>query len=406
MRRTIQRFRAELLHDLVPAHRAAPRVQVRDSNQGGATCYGSKGAERGKVTEVQAPLGAGAHGRTIRHHEALHARYSSPMSKRSKYSPIAFNAVEDMRVHALWWPRGMSRRANRDCLAVALRDARQARGAELENFDAFNITLLILGRSIAIVDKLGDSSQREYVNSVAAQLYGPIISSELWEIMRNCGARGAVKRFHALLREKAPPRPGTSKGAGSKGPASSAPMRVVRLPLVAACDPSPVVALARTGSHINASRLARAVITGSSAGLFRRRVTKSPQGTVLIDASCSMGLTNDRLRALCCAFPAATVAFYSGQGQMGDGAYGTLVIFAENGRRAEVIPDSVLHGSNSVDLWALTWLLSQPRPRRFVTDGGFCGGPDGQDMETSKLLACALSAGSVELVASLHDLNV
>jgi hypothetical protein len=329
------------------------------------------------------------------------------MSKRSKYSPIAFNAVEDMRVHALWWPRGMSRRANRDAIAVALRDARQATGAELENVDAFNITLLILGRSLAIVDKLGDGSQREYVRSVAAQLYGPLISAELRDIMYDCGAKGAVKRFHALLREKAPPRPPHArKGAGSKGAASSAPMRVVRLPLVAACDPAPVVALARTGSHINAARLARAVITGSSAGLFRRRVTKSPQGTVLIDASGSMGLTNDRLRALCCAFPAATVAFYSGQGQMGDGAYGTLVIFAENGRRAEVIPDSVLHGSNSVDQWALTWLLSQPGPRRFVTDGGFCGGPDGQDLETSKLLACALNAGSVELVASLDDLNV
>ena len=159
--------------------------------------------------------------------------------------------------------------------------------------------------------------------------------------------------------------PGTAKGKGngSTGDQTSNPMRIVRLPMPEACNSAVRrISLARSGCRLNRARIVRAVAIGSTFGLFvRQRYLRG--GSYLFDASGSMGLTDDRLNALCQSVPAATVAYYSGWGSRSaaDGAYGELVVYAENGRRAAEC--SNVHGGNEVDLFAIQWLLKQPAPR-------------------------------------------
>ena len=81
----------------------------------------------------------------------------------------------------------------------------------------------------------------------------------------------------------------------------------------------------------------------------------------------------------------------------------TLVVYAENGQRADHCDH--MHGGNSVDLFAIQWLLRQPAPRVYVGDGEFCGGPDGQDSAAAALLAGAVANGKVKWIQSITELG-
>ena len=114
-----------------------------------------------------------------------------------------------------------------------------------------------------------------------------------------------------------------------------------------------------------------------------------------------MGLTTERLAALCRAAPAATVAYYSGNGDghHGAGVYGELVVFAQNGRRASYAANQ--HGGNEVDRYAIEWLLRQRGPRSIITDRQFCGGPEGQEAAAQVLLDQAIRSGAIQHVEKL-----
>ena len=76
-----------------------------------------------------------------------------------------------------------------------------------------------------------------------------------------------------------------------------------------------------------------------------------------------------------------------------DGSYGTLVIYSQGGQRAREIAHH--YGGNEVDLYAIQWLLQQSGPRTLVSDGGFAGGPEGQDIAAAKLVAMAVANGDI-----------
>ena len=188
--------------------------------------------------------------------------------------------------------------------------------------------------------------------------------------------------------------PGTGKARGADGKATAEPMAIVRLPMVEPCNAQvKKTAIARSGARLNRGRLARAIVNGSTAGLFIRQ-RYLPGGTYLFDASGSMNISEERLNEICRNVPAATVAYYSGSNCENDGHYGHLVIYSEGGRRANEV--RYRHGGNSVDLYAIEWLLQQPGPRIFVSDGGFTGGPEGQDIAAAKVLAAAVAAGQLD----------
>lgn len=102
----------------------------------------------------------------------------------------------------------------------------------------------------------------------------------------------------------------------------------------------------------------------------RRRKRVCYQGTVLIDHSGSMSLSDDELTELLARWPAVTIATYCGSGS----GHGKLRIIAKNGKRATGgwlnRPGA---GANEIDGPALDWLKKQKQPRIWITDGGVSG---------------------------------
>lgn len=95
-------------------------------------------------------------------------------------------------------------------------------------------------------------------------------------------------------------------------------------------------------------------------------------GTVLIDASGSMGVTPEDVYKLVLDAPAVTVAYYSG-----DYGGGDLVIVAKDGKLADKEAfEKWHHGGNIVDGPALMWLSAQKGPRIWVSDGQVTGVSD------------------------------
>ena len=97
-------------------------------------------------------------------------------------------------------------------------------------------------------------------------------------------------------------------------------------------------------------------------------------GTVLIDASGSMGWSPKALVQCLQAAPAATIALYSGSGDKG-----VLRVVAKDGRMIApelVVPPS--GGGNIVDGPALQWLTTQAEPRIWISDGAVTGVDDVQ----------------------------
>lgn len=377
----------------IRSDRATDSLKVYHQSIGGLTTYAKK-----RVASVSAPMVGGAQARTIRIHELLHANHS-PTTQPRKFHPLANNAIEDARVHTVYWPESLPQRAHRDCLTTAYRDARKLPAlAGMIDADTWNVSLLVALRSMAIADRLHSTGRRsDRIANRLAKSFPPNIVQELDDVLQACkskrGRTKALKAFSALMRSDEE-KQGAKKGEGSTGAMSVNPMQIVKLPMVEPCDATTKrTSTARSGARINRSRLASAIATGSTAGLFIRQ-RYLPGGTYLFDASGSMQISEERLNELCRKVPAATVAYYSGtEYQRADGSYGDLVIYSQGGQRAREVANR--YGGNSVDLFALQWLLKQPGPRTFICDGGFCGGPDGQDVAAAKLLSMAVANGDI-----------
>jgi hypothetical protein len=102
------------------------------------------------------------------------------------------------------------------------------------------------------------------------------------------------------------------------------------------------------------------------------RVKKNIRGgTVLIDASGSMSLSEDDIMSIIEALPAGLVAMYSGTSDKRrvnarGGGDGELCILAKNQRMVSKLPASLVE--NIVDYPALVWLSKMPKPRIWVSD--------------------------------------
>lgn len=168
------------------------------------------------------------------------------------------------------------------------------------------------------------------------------------------------------------------------------------------------------GAYIQARKLASLVGPVPTGRVFSRKLQGNYGGTILLDASGSMGINSQRLAALAESLPMGTVAYYSAPhdsdvatdyetGKRGL-VTGNLCIYSHN-MRAYVYPGSgplPYHESgNLVDLHALDWLLKQPGPRFIMTDGGFTGNGSGA---ARALLQQALDRRLVTQFAKVADL--
>jgi hypothetical protein len=146
-------------------------------------------------------------------------------------------------------------------------------------------------------------------------------------------------------------------------------MTIIELPKTEHCEGSAIgMRRATMGSRMYRPALRRPLLPQR---LFLRRTPTEPGGTILIDASGSMG-SFDVISQWAEKAPFGTIAYYAGNGHTG-----RLWVYARDGRRAAKVaePD---HRGNTVDGPALTWLMMQPAPRIFVTDRGFCDATDSE----------------------------
>jgi hypothetical protein len=105
--------------------------------------------------------------------------------------------------------------------------------------------------------------------------------------------------------------------------------------------------------------------------VFKRRAKKRKGGgTVLLDVSSTMELTDGDVMRIVEGSPDATkVATYCGNSVDGE-----LRIVVDKGKRASPEDVAFRYGiGNNVDVHALDWLSCQPEPRVWFTDGGVTG---------------------------------
>lgn len=394
--------------------------------------------EKGKVELLIVPPQDNARSRTIRIHEVLHANNSSgsrKTAKKYKISEFTCQAVEDAYVHLRYWPSSLGEDAGRDAQSVALRDMlnikrsiKKSGEPLLSTPSLFNGLLYTALRSLAI-GSFNGSYYPETGGSVPITTKGSVpITKILHDAVDNkkvseAIGRGLSKVLNSVIRRKRKEaltifesllmkdgeskeegeQYGTEMGEGTtQDAAGENPMRIVRLAMTERTQSEHMEILPmRNGSRIKTAMLPTVLATCNPFGLFERERMIDGDGAILIDASGSMQPTQAQLEALCKSAPGATVAYYNGPGRkQADGSFGTLWIFSENGMRADSLPmESLACATNSVDLFALRWLLHQTGPHYFVTDQGFCGGPAGQDIAAHVLLG---RSPEVEVIGNLN----
>jgi hypothetical protein len=136
---------------------------------------------------------------------------------------------------------------------------------------------------------------------------------------------------------------------------------------------------------------------------FRRDVRKPQKGgTILIDASGSMDLTGDDIRAILDRAPAATVAMYSGS----NAGFGSVSVIAKAGRMAtdrEIDRRrSQVGGGNIIDGPALRWLAKQAEPRTWICDGIVTGKGDSRRLNLTLEANSLAKAGRITRHASVN----
>ncbi len=377
--------------------------------------------EEGGVVTLTVPPQRSAYARVVRVHEALHANTKDLNLKKlcPDIHPKCEFAVDDAYIHSLSVWDHASKSLKRDVASVALRDLRRLWLDDAPKVD-WNSSVLIAIRSMAIVYqvagrawKLAESLMKKIFKStptvpdtiLSGIRYVRFAAREAsWPFKRRY-LRKAVEILNPLFideedEKRRQRRYDPQADASSKVGSGNCPMEIVRLPLTTRTSSrkKAVTKLSHSGLLLNHRRLVNACVNMSTARLFRKRV-RLETGAVLIDASGSMGMSSEELRELCSLVPAAVVAYYCGEND----DYGKLYVYAEKGMRFNDTPPRCGE-NNTVDYWALKWLLSRPEsPKVIVTDGGFCGGPDWQAGAAMRLLLQAVNRGEVRWVQTVEE---
>jgi len=195
---------------------------------------------------------------------------------------------------------------------------------------------------------------------------------------------------------------GEKKPPVSDGPPPKMTIRKLNMDTMKYVKVGKDIKLLTTGIRPRASRLASAAVSPVMTRIFERDIKHSNGGTILIDASGSMHLTNEALAEFMEFIPFGTIAYYSGTDDASN-PVGDLVVFAEKGRIFAEPKTPYHRGGNSIDLPAIMWLLKQEAPRWLVTDGGFCGVNQQYSIIAKDLMEQAKSSGKLKVYGSIES---
>jgi hypothetical protein len=135
-------------------------------------------------------------------------------------------------------------------------------------------------------------------------------------------------------------------------------------------------------------------------GRIFSRQRHAPGGTVLVDASGSMGLSAEQLADIVEAAPTGKVAVYCGRSTSG-----RITVVADRGRMAteKDMRRARVGGGNVIDGPALRWLANQPKPRIWVSDGYVTGKHDHMALNLIADAAGIVRRGSITRVDAADD---
>jgi hypothetical protein len=371
----------------VPLKKGTPE-HIETFDDFAATTFDSSGKVH-SVHTPQTPL--------QRVHEQMHARHTDQKRVARDFADVPDTVrqiTEDCRIHLLHWPwhpnetpqfvsEDCQRQINAELKAInAIRDDKTKRQNAWGDFGtrlrAAAVRAGLSGDCYTEVRKAGfRTSEQAFADHVISLL------------LDDNAAEAAEALAAAFFADYKPPeseRKGKSrKGASGKGKSRKGgrgrrgaggcarhyTMDIIELPHTVAIPSAEVgYRLTTSGPRMYRPALRRPVLSGR---MFLRRSPSEPGGTVLIDASGSMGEFSE-VERWANAEPFATVAYYAGQDS---GFKGWLYVYARNGFRAAhtVCPRD---RGNLVDGKALDWLLQQDGPRYLITDREFCGAADSE----------------------------
>ena len=419
---------------LAKARITLSRQKYGEKQTAGYTQYAE---DRKTVIKVNAPDSDDALGITVRGHEGRHATRHT----RGRVKPMTENEagarqiVLDVNIETTPLPRmpeDSLKEYKRAHLAIAAMDVRNIvkdhrailAGRKLDSMEVRNARLLGAVRAKAMLRHYGSDYSEQLlkqplrINRKLNKVIGVDTAKAINEVIKLARNKRTMQRaismLTLLLEERSteyddsieleglkkspegilPPPIGGSEMEGHMGVIDLRPKTIYT-----AKERTVSVKYAPDGVHLNPSRYVSAVVSDYANGIFSRRVRRKAGGTVLIDASGSMGVSAENLTALLKLIPTATVAYYSGWDGTGKGK---LAIYANGGLRyAGILPRETLLGGNAIDLPAMRWLLKQTGPLHLVSDLSFVGGRLGSEFIAKALVQRASDRGLLTVHVSL-----
>lgn len=329
--------------------------------------------KRGKVTEIYTPQHP-----LLRVHELMHARHTVKKRYDRMYKGIPNNVAnicEDVRIHTRHWPwrDGQTPKSianpveeyllkDSEDVEKRLTEHPEERGTWPDfatRFRACGVNFGLHGYSGVNAAGFADSSQVRLA-AKALQLCRDNEEGKAAQLLTAAFCPPVIRSGDGK------PHPFVKTRRGGK-----CEMEVIELPHTEHITDATVgTRLATSGSRMYRPALRRPIIPQR---MFVRRAAIEPGGTILIDASGSMG-DFDEVTKWAEKAPFGTIAYYAGTDSPTN-AKGWLYVYARNGRRAKEIVAPPIRG-NTVDGPAMDWLMQQPQPRIMVTDRQFCGAYD------------------------------
>src|SRR5262245_7418496 len=381
-----KRNEASMLAGGVPPARGKPD-HIETEGQMAQTDIDNK---TGKVVRMFTPPDA-----FRRTHEMMHARHTDVKKGKRIYKDIidpVYQITEDCWLHLHHWPWHPGdtpdeiKQSARSAMATEMEEAAKHLAEEPEKRGTWPDFATRL-RQVAVNYGLGGGfgsplAEADFVDRAQRDLAAKVLT-----MLRKNKVRDAAKLMQLIFahefEDDLPPgdyeegddRPGIKRRGGSGSGPKQPHMEIIELPQTEIIPQATVgYRRATSGARLHRPSLRKPVLPQR---LFLKRTPREPGGTILVDASGSMGDWNEVVR-WCEKAPYGTIAYYAG-----NGTSGKLFVYARNGKRAREIVQPGF-GGNTVDGPAMTWLLTQAKPRLMITDRGFCDVAD-SDVQIMRL---------------------
>lgn len=147
----------------------------------------------------------------------------------------------------------------------------------------------------------------------------------------------------------------------------------------------------------------------SSGRVFDRKA-RLKGGTIVLDGSGSMAITETMVQSLVDAAPAATIAVYWGGHSNFSGYpsatrpyHGVLRVLVKNGITVDRKWMRSEGQGNTVDIPALQWALAQKGPRYWISDGQVCGSLEYENEEEIRVCMKLCKTGNIKRFDNIRD---